>query len=67
MSKGNCQYVYLWADGIHSNIRFDDNEGRSSDEKRQCLLVLMGATADGTKELMGAVADFGGVCYAAFQ
>lgn len=49
------RYVYLWADGIYSNIRFNDNEGRSSDENRQCLLVLMGATADGTKELIAVV------------
>jgi transposase-like protein len=48
----------MWADGIHSNIRFNDNEGRDSDEKRQCLLVLMGATADGTKELIAVVDGF---------
>lgn len=42
------QYVYLWADGIHFNIRLE--------EDRQCILVLMGATADGTKELI-AVQD----------
>ena len=52
------RYVYMWADGIHSNIRFNDNEGRDSDEKRQCLLVLMGATADGTKELIAVVDGF---------
>jgi transposase-like protein len=42
------QYVYVWADGIHFNIRLE--------EDRQCILVLMGATADGKKELI-AVAD----------
>jgi putative transposase len=42
------QYVYLWADGVHFNIRLE--------EDRQCILVLMGATADGCKELI-AVAD----------
>jgi putative transposase len=42
------QYVYLWADGVHFNIRLQ--------EDRQCILVLMGATADGHKELI-AVAD----------
>ena len=42
--------------GIYSNVRFNNNEGRTKDENRQCLLVLMGATADGTKELI-AVAD----------
>ncbi|MCP4246969.1 MAG: IS256 family transposase [bacterium] len=42
------QYVYLWADGIHFNIRLE--------EDRQCILVLMGATAEGKKELV-AVSD----------
>lgn len=41
------QYVYLWADGIHFNIRLE--------EDRQCILVLMGATADGRKELIAVV------------
>ncbi len=41
-------YVYLWADGVHFNIRLE--------EDRLCVLVLMGATEDGTKELI-AVAD----------
>jgi putative transposase len=42
------KYVYLWADGVHFNIRLE--------EDRQCILVLMGATEDGRKELI-AVAD----------
>jgi transposase-like protein len=42
------QYVYVWADGVHFNIRLE--------EGRQCILVLMGATADGKKELI-AMAD----------
>lgn len=46
-------YVYLWADGIHVNVRLED-EGN----KRQCLLVLMGATADGQKELIAVVDGF---------
>jgi len=41
------QYVYVWADGIHVKVRLED-EGN----KKQCLLVLMGATADGRKELI---------------
>jgi putative transposase len=45
------QYVYVWADGIHVNVRLED-EGN----QRQCILVLMGATADGHKELI-AVQD----------
>ena len=41
-------YVYLWADGIHVNIRLD--------EHKLCLLVLIGVRADGRKELI-ALAD----------
>ena len=41
-------YVYVWADGIHFNIRLEDQANR-----KQCILVLMGATADGKKELIG--------------
>jgi putative transposase len=41
-------YVYVWADGVHTNIRLEDD--------RQCLLVLMGATKEGNKELI-AVTD----------
>ena len=44
------EYVYIWADGIHVNIRLEDPE-----MKRQCMLVLMGATVDGTKELIAVV------------
>ncbi len=39
------EYVYVWADGIYFNIRLE--------EERQCILVLMGATKDGRKELIG--------------
>jgi putative transposase len=42
------RYVYVWADGIHAKARLDD--------AKLCLLVLMGATEDGTKELI-AVED----------
>lgn len=45
------KYVYVWADGIHVNVRLEDQENQ-----RQCILVLMGATADGEKELI-AVRD----------
>jgi putative transposase len=41
------QYVYVWADGIHVNVRLEDDANR-----KQCILVLMGATADGKKELI---------------
>ncbi len=42
------RYVYVWADGVHFNIRLE--------EDRQCILVLMGATPEGRKELI-ALAD----------
>lgn len=42
------EFVYIWADGIHFNVRLDGS--------RQCILVLMGATRDGKKELL-AVQD----------
>jgi transposase-like protein len=38
------EYVYVWADGVHFNIRLE--------EDRQCILVLMGATKNGKKELI---------------
>ena len=41
-------YVYVWADGIHVNIRLE--------EHKLCLLVLIGVRADGRKELI-ALAD----------
>ena len=44
------QYVYVWADGVHFNIRLE--------EDRQCILVLMGATKDGKKELIAVVDGF---------
>jgi putative transposase len=50
-SLAGKEYVYVWADGVYFNIRLEE-EGN----QRQCILVLMGATADGTKELI-AVAE----------
>ena len=41
-------YVYLWVDGIHVNIRLA--------EHKLCLLVMIGVRADGRKELV-ALAD----------
>jgi transposase-like protein len=43
-----ADYVYLWADGIHVNIRLE--------EHKLCLLVMIGVRADGRKELV-ALAD----------
>jgi putative transposase len=42
-------YVYVWADGVHVDVRLGEQD-------RICLLVLMGARPDGTKELI-AVED----------
>lgn len=47
-SLADKHYVYLWVDGVHFNIRLE--------EDRQCILVVMGATADGRKELI-AITD----------
>ena len=41
------RYVYLWADGVYFNVRLESPENR-----KQCILVVMGATAAGTKELI---------------
>jgi transposase-like protein len=38
-------YVYVWADGIHLQARLE--------EERQCILVMIGATPEGKKELIG--------------
>ncbi|MDH6228887.1 putative transposase [Streptomyces sp. MJP52] len=37
-------YVYVWADGIHLNVRLG--------EAKACVLVLIGVRADGSKELV---------------
>jgi transposase-like protein len=37
------RYVYWWADGVYSNVRMDD---------RLCLLVIIGVTEQGRKELV---------------
>lgn len=42
------QYVYMWVDGIHVNVRLD--------EEASCILAIMGADAKGKKELL-AVSD----------
>ena len=39
------RYVYIWADGIHIEARLED--------EKQCILVLIGATPEGRKELVG--------------
>jgi transposase-like protein len=42
------EYVYVWADGVHFNIRLDDD--------RLCTLVMIGALPNGEKQLL-AVED----------
>ena len=44
----SVDYVYLWADGVHLNVRLD--------EEKLCLLVMIGVRVDGMKELV-ALAD----------
>jgi putative transposase len=41
------RYVYFWADGIHVQARLED--------EAQCLLVVIGATPEGKKELVGLI------------
>jgi len=38
------RYVYWWVDGIYFNVRLSD--------EKSCVLVIIGATADGQKELL---------------
>ena len=42
------RYVYFWVDGIHANVRLD--------EERSCILVVMAADTHGNKDLV-AVSD----------
>ena len=41
------RYVYWWADGVYFNVQLD--------EEQTCVLALIGATEDGTKELLAVV------------
>lgn len=47
-SLTDTDYVYVWVDGIHFNIRLED--------ERLCCLVMIGVNSDGTKELV-AISD----------
>ena len=47
-SLADRDYVYVWVDGVHFNIRLED--------ERLCTLVMIGVRPDGTKELV-AVED----------
>jgi len=43
-SLKDVDYVYVWADGIHFNVRLE--------EARLCALVIVSVRTDGTKELV---------------
>ena len=44
-SLSDKEYAYVWADGIYFGVRLED--------ARQCMLVVIGATKEGRKELLG--------------
>src|SRR5262245_20389687 len=43
--SGTGRYIYFWVDGIHVQARLEDTA--------QCLLIIIGATPEGRKELVG--------------
>lgn len=43
--RSSRRYVYWWADGIHTGLRQED-------DAKACLLVIIGVTSDGRKELV---------------
>ena len=43
-SLKGCDFVYVWVDGVHFNVRLE--------EDRLCVLVMVGVRLDGTKELV---------------
>ena len=45
------EIIYLWADGVYFDIRLGEDE-------RQCVLVIIGATAKGEKKLLGIEAGY---------
>lgn len=45
------QFVYLWADGVHVNVRLGD-------DKKLCLLVLIGVNQDGEKKLLAVESGY---------
>ncbi len=46
-SLADRDYVYVWADGVHFNVRLE--------EERLCCLVIVGVRLDGKKELVAIV------------
>src|SRR5450759_4110286 len=47
--------VYVWVDGVHFNIRLEDD--------RLCTLVMIGARANGAKELLAVEDGYRAVSY----
>lgn len=47
----NKKYVYLWADGVNVTVRLGD-------DKKVCILVIIGVTETGEKELLAAEGGF---------
>jgi len=45
------RYVYIWADGVYFNVRLGEDD-------RNCILVIMGTTADGEKELLAVMEGY---------
>lgn len=50
-SLGNRRFVYIWADGIYFNIRLGEDQ-------RMCMLVIIGADAEGNKEVLAVEAGY---------
>ncbi len=48
-SLADKRYVYIWADGVYFNVRLGDDDSA-------CILVILGATETGEKEIL-AIAD----------
>ena len=44
-------YVYIWADGVNVSVRLGD-------DKKACLLVIIGVRDDGDKELIGVCGGY---------
>lgn len=44
-------YIYIWADGVNVEIRLGEDE-------RLCLLVIIGVTAEGKKELLAVESGY---------
>ena len=47
-----AEYTILWVDGIHCNIRLGD-------DKRVCILVIIGASKGGNKKLLPSLKGIG--------